>query len=473
MTGVFAGVALSFTAVGISWTLVLVACGAAALLTARHRREPWTLLCSALALLLVLPMTLLDAWWVQMIGMVAAAAVFLCGTTAARTVPGILLSGLAWPLASLRGLPWFGRSLRIAGTGARTPALVRTVAWSLLGLAVFGTIFASANPVFGSWVDRLVPNLTFNDLVGRAFLACFVFAATLGAAYLALNPAKVDVLGDRRPAPLANRFEWLVPVLVVDAVFLAFIAAQATALFGGHDYIEDTTGLTYADYVHQGFGQLTLATALTVLVVWVASQAGRRGPGGPALAVRLARCPVRADPPRGRVGALRGMSVYQDAYGFTTLRLFVDVFEGWLGFVVLAIMVAGALGLGRWLPRIALVSGAAALIGLAAINPDAWVAGRNIDRYDATGDLDLRYLQSLSADAAPVIVARLPEDVAGCVLQPLTYSSLKPEILDDPRAWNLGRSRAEDAIVLIDLPDAAGGADGGDECAGVWTAFDE
>ena len=42
-----------------------------------------------------------------------------------------------------------------------------------------GTIFASANPVFGSWVDQLVPHLSFNDLVGRAFLACFVFAATL------------------------------------------------------------------------------------------------------------------------------------------------------------------------------------------------------------------------------------------------------------------------------------------------------
>ena len=120
----------------------------------------------------------------------------------------------------------------------RTPALVRTAFWSLLGLGVFGTIFASANPVFGSWVDELVPNLTFNDLVGRAFLTCFVFAVTLGAAYLALNPAEVETLfGERRPAPLANRFEWLVPVLVVDAVFLAFIAAQARALIGGRDYI--------------------------------------------------------------------------------------------------------------------------------------------------------------------------------------------------------------------------------------------
>ncbi|RYC13650.1 DUF4153 domain-containing protein [Nocardioides zhouii] len=467
--GLVAGVALSFTAVGITWTLVAVTCGVAALLTARRRREPWTVLCSALALLLVLPMTLLDAWWVQMLGLVAAAAVFLCGVTGARTLPGILLSGMSWPLASLRGLPWFGRSLRIAGTGSRTPALVRTAFWSLLGLGVFGTIFASANPVFGSWVDELVPNLTFNDLVGRAFLACFVFAATLGAAYLALNPAQVESLGDRRPTPLANRFEWLVPVLVVDAVFVAFIAAQARALVGGRDYIETTTGLTYADYVHQGFGQLTLATALTVLVVWVAARrAGSTAEDRRWLLVSLGLlCALTL---LVVASALRGMAVYQDAYGFTTLRLFVDVFEGWLGFVVLAIMVAGVLGRAVWLPRIALVSGAVALIGLAAINPDAWVAGRNLDRYDATGKVDLTYLQSLSADATPVIAERLPADVAGCVLQYHPANQLRPEVLEDARAWNLGRSRAEDALDRVALPSASGR---GDQCSGVWTAYAE
>jgi len=474
--GLVAGVALSFTGVGLSWTLVAVVCGTAALATARRRREPWTLACSALALLLVLPMTLLDAWWIQMLGLVAATAVFLCGVTGARTLPGFVLTGVAWPLASLRGLPWFGRTLRIAGTGSRTPAVVRTTVWSLLGLGVFGTIFASANPVFGSWVDQLVPNLTFNDLVGRAFLACFVFAATLGAAYLALNPADVEVLSGRRPAALANRFEWLVPVLVVDAVFVAFIAAQARALIGGRDYIEATTGLTYADFVHQGFGQLTLATALTVLVVWVASRrAGDTAPdrrwlrGSLGLLCALTLLVVAS--------ALRGMSVYQDAYGFTTLRVFVDVFEGWLGFVVLSIMVAGVTGLGRWLPRVALASGAVALIGLAAINPDAWVAGRNLDRYEATGELDLRYLQDLSADAAPVVAERLPADVARCVLELLPLNGLSVEVVDDPRAWNLGRERAERTLRDLGLVDAsgrpAGGSAGGDECAGVWSAFEE
>lgn len=466
--GLVAGVALSFTAVGITWTLVAVTSGAAALLTGRRRREVWTWLCSALALLLVMPMTLLDAGWMQMLGLVGATAVFLCGITGARTMPGFVLSGIAWPLASLRGLPWFGRSLRIAGTGSRAPALVRTAVWSLVGLGVFGTIFASANPVFGSWVDQLVPSLSFNDLVGRAFLTGFVFAATLGAAYLALNPADVEVLAGRRPTPLANRFEWLVPVVVVDAVFVAFIAAQARALLGGRDYIEASTGLTYADFVHQGFGQLTLATALTVLVVWVASRRAGRTPGdrrwlfaSVGLLCALTLLVVAS--------ALRGMSLYQDAYGFTTLRLFVDVFEGWLGFVVLSIAVAGALGRGRWLPRLALVSGAVALICLAAVNPDAWVAGRNLDRYDATGRIDLDYLQTLSADAAPTIVDRLPDDVSGCVLRVLSYNSIKSEVLGDARAWNLGRARAEDAFARIHIP--VNGRD--DECTGVWAAFGE
>ncbi|MDR7255771.1 signal transduction histidine kinase [Nocardioides sp. BE266] len=475
VAGVVAGVALSFHGPGITWSVVAIACGTAALLTARRRREPWTLACAGLALLLVLPMTLLAAEWLQALCLLAATAVFLSGVTGARTMPGIVLTGISWPLASLRGLPWFGRSLRIAGTGSRTPALVRTVAWSLLGLGVFGTIFASANPVFGSWVNQLLPNLSFNELVGRAFLACFVFAATLGAAYLALNPSHVEVLADRRATPLANRFEWLVPVLVVDAVFVAFIAAQARALIGGRDYIEQSTGLTYADFVHKGFGQLTLATALTVLVVWVASRrAGSSRDDRRWLFASLGLLCVLTL--LVVASALRGMSVYQDAYGFTTLRLFVDVFEGWLGFLVLAIMVAGVAGWARWLPRVALASGAVALIGLAAINPDAWVAGRNLDRYDATQKLDLRYLQTLSADATPVIVDRLPEDVARCVLQTLPYNSLSDETLDDARAWNLGRSRGADALDEIGLtsaPQSASSAGTYDECAGVWSAFGE
>ena len=78
--------------------------------------------------------------------------------------------------------------------------------------------------------------------------------ATLAAAYLSLNPPDVSALPGGTARPTSHRFEWLVPVLLVDAVFAVFVAAQAAVLFGGHDYVAETTGLTYADYVHQGFG---------------------------------------------------------------------------------------------------------------------------------------------------------------------------------------------------------------------------
>lgn len=467
LVGVLAGATMAFTAPGLSWVLVLLGAGTAAYVTARHRRNAFTIVCTLLASLLVLPLMLLDAEGIALLGVFAAAGVFLIGVSDARTPMGFALAGISWPLSSLRGLPWFGRALRVVGTGGRTPAIVRTVVVSLIALGVFGALFASADALFATWIDVLVPSLSFNDLVARIFVGCLVFAVTLAAAYLALNPSRVEP--DRRPVDvLGNRFEWLIPVLLVDAVFVLFLIAQATAVFGGHDYVEDTTGLTYADYVHQGFGQLTIATLLTLFVVWAAARKVKD--------TRVDRLWMRVS--LGLLclltlvvvgSALHRMSLYQEAYGFTTLRLTVDVFEGWLGVVVLLVMIVGGLGHGRWLPRLALITGAVAVLGLAAINPDAWVAGRNIDRYESTGRLDIYYLQSLSADAAPVIVDRLPADVAACALRYLPLNQLSKEN-DKAMGWNLGRARAQDALADLDMAATRSSA-AGDPCGPIIDAY--
>jgi two-component system sensor histidine kinase BaeS len=146
------------------------------------------------------------------------------------------------------------------------------------------------------------------------------------------------------------------------------------------------------------------------------------------------------------------MHVYQEAYGFTTLRLLVDVFEGWLGLLVLAVMASGVALRARWLPRFALVSGVVALLGLAAINPDAWVAQRNIDRYAETGRLDWQYLSSgLSSDAVPAL-AELPEDVRHCAL-----GGRGPVADDDWLEWNLGRARATEHLEGKDYDSVSSG----------------
>ena len=57
------------------------------------------------------------------------------------------------------------------------------------------------------------------------------------------------------------------------------------------------------------------------------------------------------------------------------------------------------------------------------------------------------------------------------VIDPTWSDAATSDVLDDPRAWNLGRSRAADAVAPLDLADGPTGPD--DECAGVWAAFGE
>jgi two-component system, OmpR family, sensor histidine kinase BaeS len=436
--GLLAAIVLPYRDAGLGTFVVLLAAGAVIVAASKDGGERFTQACAGICVLLAGTAVVRDADWIIALSVVTGAVVTVCGVTGARTLPGFALSALSGPLAGLRGLPWLGRTLGALTAGGQWAALVRTAVWSLAGLLVFGLLFASADALFAEWADAIVPDLELESFVLRTFIGVAVGGVVLAAAYLALNPPRVD--RPREDArPVARPFEWLAPVLVVDAVFAAFLVAQATVIFGGHDYLRRTTGLTYAEYVHEGFGQLTVATALTLLVIWAAARKAPRSTAGDRLRLRAALGLLCAQTLVVVASALYRMHVYQEAYGFTELRLVVDVFEGWLGLLILAVMAAGVTLKAAWLPRFALLSGACLIVALAAINPDAWIAQRNVDRYEETGKLDWAYLQGLSDDAVPVLVT-LPDDVRACVLDGREQSS------DDWLEWNLGRWRAADGL---------------------------
>ncbi len=437
--GLLAGLVLPYADPGLGLTLVLLASGALVLAVSRRRREPFTWACAVLCAGFAVVVTLRDAQWVAVLGLLVSALLTTTALVGGRSAVGMFFGASAWPFAGIRGLPWLGRSLRAFGAGAEAAAVVRTVLFSLAAVLVFGLLFATGDAIVGHWLSLVLPDLG-DSLLLRVFTAVAVAGVVLAAAYLSLNPPRVE--GDvvrRRPAQ--HRFEWLAPVLLVDAVFVVFLAAQAAAFLGGHDYVRRATGLTYADYVHQGFAQLTMATALTLLVVWAASRKAAetaidrrwlRGSLGVLCALTLVVV----------ASALHRMDLYQDAYGFTRLRLLVDLFEGWLGLVVIGVLVAGIRLRGAWLPRLALLVGAMLLLGLAAANPDAWIARHNLERYDAIGKLDPAYLGGLSADALPTILAHPLPPAERCPLGDLTVGLGE----GDPwAAWNLGRSRARSA----------------------------
>ena len=209
--------------------------------------------------------------------------------------------------------------------------------------------------------------------VGRAFalLAVAAFGGALAVARAA-GPARAGAPGRPRLA----RTEWLLPLVSLVALFAAFVAVQIAVLFGGHDHVLRTAGLSYADYAHQGYGQLIAAAMLTLAVIAGASRwarlEGRRDERLlRALLVALcALCLVVL------ASALKRLGLYEQAYGYTRLRLLADANILWLG-AVLALVVAALLaGRAAWLVRAIVIVSAAGAVAFAAANPDGRIAAR-------------------------------------------------------------------------------------------------
>ncbi|MFN2320624.1 MAG: DUF4153 domain-containing protein [Dermatophilaceae bacterium] len=443
---------------GLAAFVVLLLGGALVWRASAYRRSRFTVVSAVLATALGVATILRAAEWLTVVSVLLGGVVAATALTRATKVSGIIAAVASWPLSGLRGLPLLGRTVTATSRRGLLWPVLRTVALSLVALVLFGGLFASADAIFGSWASSVVPDLRWDSLIARVFVFVMVTGITLAGAYLALNPPHVDdVLSPA--ARSVRRWEWTVPVGLVIALFAGFHLAQASATIRGHDYVRETTGLSYADYVHQGFAQLTIATMLMLAVVALTLRKAATDTPSDRLWLRLALGTLSVLTLAVVASALWRMHLYQQAFGFTTLRLFVDGFELWLGLVILMVLVSLVPLSTRWVGRGAVLSAAALMVGLSALNPDAWVARHNIDRFASTGQLDATYLATLSDDAVPSIAgSALPEDLKACVLHvspyvyPLSVSDIREG--DDWLELNLGRERAVEARASVPVPAA-------------------
>nr|MDT0659837.1 DUF4173 domain-containing protein [Micromonospora sp. DSM 115978] len=321
-----------------------------------------------------------------------------------------------------------------AGRGGLGRVLV-SVAVSVVLLVVFGALFASADAAFANLLGAALPAVSTGSLVRWVFLFVTVGGWLLGAAYLLAGPPDLSGLHGRVPRRV-RRWEWAVPLALLDVLFALFVLVQITVLFGGAAHVFETSGLTYAEYARGGFWQLAVVSVLTLGVLAGAARWAPRANRTDRLLIRLLLGTLALLSLVVVASALYRMNVYVEAYGATRLRLLVTACELWIGLVFGLVLIAGVRLRGGWLPRVAVGAAVLALLGLAVINPDRLIARTNIDRSE-TGQLDLWYLSQLSADAVPEL-DRLPAPVRDCVLTDIA-EQLGP---DDWREANLGRAEA-------------------------------
>jgi Domain of unknown function (DUF4173) len=213
-------------------------------------------------------------------------------------------------------------------------------------------------------------------------------------------------------------------------------------LFGGNARVETQTGLTYAEYARQGFFELVAVAALVLPVLLVADWALRRERPRHAFVFRVLAGVLVALLLVVMASALQRMRLYQRAYGLTELRVYATGFMLWLAVVVAWASATVLRGRRERFAFGALVSGFAAVLVMNAVNPDALIARTNVERSRTGAEIDLRYLEGLSDDAVPALVAALPQ-LDEHVRRRLAANLLARRSDDDWRTWNWSRAHAD------------------------------
>jgi uncharacterized protein DUF4153 len=332
----------------------------------------------------------------------------------------------------------------------RARAWVRGLAITLPVLVAFALLLAGADPVFAAWRDA-VAALLAGDFVPRVAFFMALLVVVLGAyGYASLEPEGSPAAEGKAPDRWLGSTERFILLAGVAALFWLFLAVQVGYLFGNLPRIP-ASGMTFAEYARRGFGELSIVASASALLIVVSERYGNHD--GRERTLRLLTFAVIAAVLLLLCSALRRVWLYEAAYGFTTARLYARVYMYGVavGLAMLALEVAGDFDAGRLFRRAA---AAATILFIALIywNHEAWIAGRNIDRYASTGNLDIVYLtRGLSPDAIPAIAERLPSlpepmrsDIRRAVQA--RYAARNEGRQRTWFEWNLASSRAREAL---------------------------
>lgn len=294
--------------------------------------------------------------------------------------------------------------------------LLRGLLLALPVLLVFTLLLSSADLIFADYVDELFSlNIfdQFGEWLWRGTLILLLSILFSGALALALTRrADEDEQGilENRLTSLPRYFsigfiETSTILILVNMLFSAFVAIQFAYLFGGAANVTEA-GYTFADYARRGFFELLTVAILTMLLVlglnWLTRRESKgqirlfNGLGSVLVGLVLVML----------VSAWRRMALYEAAFGYTELRLIVYVCMAWLGLTLIWFLLT------LWLRPDRFAVGALLVVmwfvaTLNLVNPDAFIAQQNLDRYVITGDLDAAYLVSLSDDAVPQLLRGL------------------------------------------------------------------
>ena len=348
-------------------------------------------------------------------------------------------------------------------------------------LIVVFALLTSADMIFSSWTETALDYIFFSS---NPYLACLLTVVIYAVAY-GIMAAAGRMLAAKQTNDMQNTFAQggaeevqgkkggnaltaITVTLLLTLVYLLFCGIQLYFLFGGGN-VSLPDGFTYAEYARQGFFQLLAVTVLNVLILMFCRKAA-----GESLVLRVVLTVFSACTYVMIASAAMRMLLYVDAYSLSFLRILVLWFLALNTLLVTGIIFAiyrAKFPLFRYFVAVSAIC----YLVLAYANVDYIIASYNTKSQEKVEAIDVHYLLSLSADAAPVLLPALHEILeaekgavpVAEIKNPIAHvyfgiSETKQDMLKavcsdyvrniseeektDFRSWNLSRHRAQKMI---------------------------
>lgn len=313
-------------------------------------------------------------------------------------------------------------------------------------LAVIIMLLSSADMVFGYYLSNITEifkNIRLENFIPHvvivAIITFYLFAYIWGFKNKEQNKGQAVEMPVVSWAPIT-----VITVLIaLNIVYLMFTLIQFSYLYGGGNMTLPAQ-FTYAEYARRGFFELAAVTFINFIIVLSCMKFMQKDNKALLKASNMLLTILIVFTLNMMYSANFKLTLYENSYGYTFLRVAVHLF------VLLLFILCMVVAAGIWNRKIPVIK-AIIVITVAMytiinyINIDAFIARKNIERYNATGKIDVNYLASLSYEALPyTLELRNSEDsyVRKTIEQVLKY---KKQDLEAEKSWsefNFSRSRA-------------------------------
>jgi len=280
------------------------------------------------------------------------------------------------------------------------PKVIIGILISIPVLAIILWLLSSADIVFKNYFINIPLFKIFKHFVLIVFVSVYAICF-LWSLLKAFDERKDHAYGKIKWKLFLDPVVLLTILILINVIYAIFSFVQFAYLFGGSSYILPSS-FTYAEYARRGFAELVIVTIINFGILILGITFVKKESKRIFTTLRIFLTLLVVSTFILLISAFYRMLVYEQAYGFTYLRIFVQAFMIMLFFLFIINIIY------IWYQKLPIVKSyfiisIAIYIILNFANVDIVIAKNNINRYFEIGQIDMAYLKGLSYDATPEI----------------------------------------------------------------------